>query len=117
MATNNGKRPTIPDVAHINKDVLAWALNRHPQSREVVAKAIKVSTEVLASWESGGAPPPTKKAERLAVILRMPFGFFYLPEPPSFDLPVPDARRLQPGYIPSSNFLEMLVNTLVRQDW
>lgn len=117
MATNNGKKPTIADVAHINKDVLAWALNRHHQSREHVAKAVKVAPEVLASWEAGTAPPPTAKAEKLAVVLRMPFGFFYLSAPPSFELPVPDARRLQPGYRPSPNFLELLTDTLVRQDW
>ncbi len=117
MATNNGKRPTIADVAHINKAVLTWALDRHHQSRDLVAKAVKVSPEVLASWEAGEAPPPTAKAEKLATILRMPFGFFYLSEPPSFEIPVPDARQLQPGYRPSTNFLELLNDTLVRQDW
>lgn len=117
MATNNGKKPaTIADVAHINKDVLTWALNRHPQSREIVAKAIKVSPDVLVSWEAG-TPVPTAKAEKLAVILRLPFGFFYLSEPPKFALPLPDARRLQPGCSPSPNFLELLTDTLVRQDW
>lgn len=116
MAKNTGKPITNANVAHITPAILTWAIRRSSYSRETLAKRLGISPEELTRWERG-TPPPMEKAERLASLLGIPFGFFYLASPPNAGVPIPDRRRLNVGYKPSQNFLELLNDVLVRRDW
>lgn len=106
------------DIAYVNAEVLSWALRRTRLPRAEVAKRAKVNEEQLRAWEEEeGEYPPFKKARDLARILQLPFGYFFLPAPPAEDLPLPDFRRLGRDYRPSPEFIQLLNDVLVRQDW
>ena len=107
-----------PDLAYINPSVLAWALDNSRLSRSDVASKVKVKPEKLALWEQDRqAPPPFAKAQALAKILRVPFGYFFLPDVPDDELPLPDFRSLEQSYRPTPEFLQLLNDVLVKQDW
>lgn len=104
------------DVAYINSEILTWALSRSRLSRAEVAAKVKVSEQQIRSWERD-VLPPFRKARALAKVLQIPFGYLYLPDPPDHDLPIPDFRRLGNAYTPTPEFLRLLNDVLVRQDW
>jgi len=107
-----------PDLAYVNPALISWALKRSTLSRKAVAERIEVEESDLAAWEhSGGPHPPFVKAEALAKVLHVPFGFFYLPTPPTSDLPLPDFRGFDRSYKPSADLLELLNDILIKQDW
>lgn len=107
-----------PDVAYITPTLVTWALRRSRIPRKVVAHKLKVDLRLLESWEQPeGPPPPFTKALALAKLLHVPFGFLYLHEPPEADLPLPDFRGFDPSYKPSSDFIELLNDISVKQDW
>jgi Zn-dependent peptidase ImmA (M78 family)/transcriptional regulator with XRE-family HTH domain len=108
---------TSGDLAFVNPRVLTWALNKGGVSRVVLAEKLKVSTDQLASWERRGTHPSFPKAQALAQALRIPFGYFFLPDPPSLDLPLPDFRNFDAEYSPTPHLRELLNDVLVRQDW
>src|SRR5262245_51482997 len=98
-----------PDVAYVTPSVVAWALKRSTVPRTTIATRLNVDLEQLAGWERAGGPhPPFAKAEALAKLLHVPFGFFYLNEPPADDLPLPDFRGFDHSYRPSADLLELL---------
>jgi len=104
------------DVAYLKPEILTWALRRSRLPRAEVAAKVKASVEQLRSWEED-TPPPFSKARALAKLLQVPFGYFYLDAPPADDLPIPDFRRLGKEYRPSPEFLRLLNDVLVKQDW
>jgi len=85
-------------------------------SRARIAQKLNVSEESVRSWEKK-TPPPFSKALALARLLQIPFGFFFLPQPPVQELPIPDFRRLDRSYRPTPEFLQLLNDILVKQDW
>ena len=115
-STKSRKPRTTSNVAHITPAVLSWAIERGGYSYEKLAKRLRVDVQQLKNWEQG-MPPPFSKAEDLANLLRIPFGYLYLAAPPDADLPLPDMRRLETSYRPTQNFLDLLSDVLVRQDW
>src|SRR5207245_2105234 len=78
---------------------------------------VRASGNQIADWESGTSSPPFDTAQTLAKVLRIPFGFLFLPKPPQGELPLPDFRTLDPRYKPTPDFLELLNDVLVKQDW
>ncbi|MEP7309158.1 MAG: XRE family transcriptional regulator [Acidobacteriota bacterium] len=109
--------PATNDLAFVNPRVVAWALNKGGVSRAMLAETLKVSDEQLTSWETRGAHPPFPKAQLLAKTLRIPFGYLFLPSPPSLDLPLPDFRNFDSNYSPTPNLRELLNDVMVKQDW
>ena len=105
------------DLAFVNPSVVAWALKNGGLSRTALAGKLKISIDQLAAWEQPGSHPPFPKAQLLAKALRIPFGYLFLPEPPSLDLPLPDFRNFDPAYRPSPNLRELLNDVMVKQDW
>jgi Zn-dependent peptidase ImmA (M78 family)/transcriptional regulator with XRE-family HTH domain len=119
-AKNNLKRPADggPDLAFISPPVLAWALKRSTLSRDFVAGKLKVSPEQIKEWErSDSSSPPFIKAQALAKLLHIPFGFLFLKEEPAADLPLPDFRGYDRSYRASTDLLELLNDILIKQDW
>src|SRR5437879_3129468 len=105
------------DQAYINGSVLEWARKRSGLTREGVAAKIHATARQVSDWESEAASPPFHTAQQLAKILKIPFGFLFLPEPPKDDLPLPDLRTLDRAYKPAPDFLTLLGDVLVKQDW
>src|SRR5262249_33898233 len=70
-------------------------------------------------WEKGNSRPTFRKAEELAKVLRIPFGFLFLSAPPSEQTPIPDLRTVEEGRIrkPSPDFIDLLNEVLVKQQW
>lgn len=112
---NNGMRT---DLAFVSPTVVAWALKRSGLGHEFVAQKLKVPPAELEKWgRAADSHPPFAKAQALAKLLHVPFGFFFLKEPPSADLPLPDFRGFDRDYRPSNDLLELLNDTLIKQDW
>ncbi len=73
----------------------------------------------LAEWTSGTRGPTLKQLERFARATDTPIGFFFLPEPPKEELPVPDFRT-RPGVDSghaSPNLLDTIYLCEQRQEW
>jgi transcriptional regulator with XRE-family HTH domain len=105
------------DLAFVNPRVVSWALKNGGVSRAALAGKLKVSVDQLAAWERPDSHPPFPKAQLLAKTLRIPFGYLFLPDPPSLDLPLPDFRNFDAAYRPSPNLRELLNDVMVKQDW
>jgi Zn-dependent peptidase ImmA (M78 family) len=106
------------DVAYVTPAVIAWALRRSRITPATVAEKLKVASALVEAWQRPNGPhPPFAKAQALAKLLHVPFGFFYLKQPPAPDLPLPDFRGFNRAYKPTSDLLELLNDILVKQDW
>ena len=83
---------------------ISTLVNRFPRYRE---------------WESGAARPTLKQLERLARMLHSSVGYFFLPEPPEEQLPIPDFRTVgnMRSDRPSVNLLDTVYICQQRQDW
>jgi Zn-dependent peptidase ImmA (M78 family) len=110
--------------AFINPRMLSWARRRGGLSTEQVAEKIKpVPAERIAAWESTDpekrSRPTFKQAKRLADLLHVPFGYLFLSDEPSEDLPLPDlrTRRDAAGMKPSPEFIETIYDALRKQEW
>lgn len=70
-------------------------------------------------WLSGAAQPTLKQLEDFAKLTHTAIGYFFLPEPPSLPLPVPDFRTLGDAALaqPSSELLDTLYLCQQRQAW
>jgi len=73
----------------------------------------------LPQWESGELQPTYHQLEEFARATLTPFGLFFLPEPPTERLPVPDFRTLRDERPrrPSSALLETIYQMQRRQEW
>jgi|SRR5579864_5888525 len=105
--------------ALINGDIVRWARERSGLTYAEVARPLKIQIDQIRSWEYGEAYPPFGKAEDLARLLRIPFGYLFLSKAPSDDSPIPDFRTVSdttPTGL-SSDFVEVLDHALLQQDW
>jgi len=95
--------------------VLRWAAERARLSDT----ALERSFRKWALWLSGDAQPTLKQLEDFARLTRTPIGYFFLPEPPVQQLPVPDFRTQRDEALaePSTALLDTLYLCQQRQDW
>jgi Zn-dependent peptidase ImmA (M78 family)/DNA-binding XRE family transcriptional regulator len=105
--------------ALITPALISWALERSHETADSAAKKINVKPDILSAWERGIAHPTFNQAQNLARKLNVPFGYLYLSTPPTEDLPLPDLRVVAgaPPHKPSPNFLDVLYDTLRKQQW
>lgn len=73
----------------------------------------------LPSWETGEILPTMRQLEDFATTTMAPLGYFFLPEPPVEQLPIPDFRTVtdQPVKKPSPNLLDTVYAMQRRQEW
>jgi Zn-dependent peptidase ImmA (M78 family) len=105
------------NIAFINPAVLSWARIRSGLSLPEVQTELKTSPEEFASWERGETHPPFDKAQKAARLFRIPFGYLYLSAAPNLTTPLPDLRTLEDRRPLSLDFLEVVNDALVKQDW
>ncbi len=105
--------------ALVSPPVLRWARQRARLNLEIVGQKTHVAADKIASWESGEARPTFKQAQSLAKALHVPFGYFFLSQPPQETLAIPDFRTVgsrEKGSL-SSELREVVTEALRRQDW
>lgn len=104
----------MPRIA-VKPDLLRWARERVGRSVEELSGRFKK----LAEWERGEAQPTFKQLEAFAGATYVPFGYFFLPEPPEEHLPIPDLRTIRNQDIsrPSPDLLDTIYAMQRRQGW
>lgn len=95
--------------------VLRWAAERADLHDDLLTSRFRK----WPLWLSGEAQPTLRQLENFARLTHTPIGYFFLPKPPTLDLPVPDFRTLRDESvkIPSSNLLDTIYLCQQRQDW
>lgn len=99
----------------INPEILRWAREWAGLTLEEVAEKVPG----YEKWERGEKRPTMKQLEAVANRFHTPLGYFFLPDPPNVEVPIPDFRTLgdQRPATPSPDLLETLHQMLRRQDW
>jgi len=106
------------NVAYINPRIITWALAQNKLTPEQIATQT-VPAEKIRGWENG-EPISEDQADFLAGKLHIPYLVLFLTEPPPVDpVPIPDLRTRSGKSVadPSMDFLEVINDALVRQDW
>lgn len=105
--------------AFITPEVAKWARERSGVSHAQLAATLRIDPDELVAWERGSASPPFSKAQEMARILRIPFGYLFLSTPPTEQPAIPDLRTVgedQRGRL-SPDFIEVLNDALLKQEW
>ncbi len=99
----------------VKPELLRWARERAGRKVEDFG----ASFNKLTAWERGEAQPTFKQLEDFARLTHVPFGYFFLPEPPEERIPIPDLRTLRSEKIsrPSPNLLDTIHTMQRRQAW
>lgn len=104
--------------AFINDEILRWAVERSALDAVSLAEKLGTSDERVEAWLTGDDLPTFKQAQRLAGILQIPFGFFYLPEPPSEQIPITEFRRLpRMSRRLGKDIYDLLSDIQFKRDW
>lgn len=101
--------------APVKPELLRWARERVGRSVE----EFKGNLKKLAEWERGEAQPTFKQLEDFARATHVPFGYFFLPEPPEERIPIPDLRTVRNRELghPSPDLLDTIHAMQRRQAW
>jgi len=104
--------------ALINHNILGWALKRSGHTEGTLAERLATSEDRVTAWLEGKERPTFKQAQRIATVLRVPFGFLYLPEVPTDQVPIVEFRRL-PNISARLNgdVLDLLSDVEFKRDW
>src|SRR5690242_7381959 len=105
------------NLAHINPEIIAWALKRRGVTPEEIATR-QLTAEQIRAWRDRQALPTHTQAQTLADKLRIPFLVLFLRKEPEIDLEIPDLRTVsgKPDRPPSADFMQVINDALVRQD-
>ncbi|MDR1911309.1 MAG: helix-turn-helix domain-containing protein [Helicobacteraceae bacterium] len=79
--------------------MLSWTIKRTEMSVETVAERVGTKPEIVIEWIRGAKKPTFYHAKKLAKILSVSFGYFYLGGPPRDRLPIRDFRTLSSSKI------------------
>lgn len=94
--------------------LLLWAQER--SNREVHAYEKKFPAWL--EWVEERKTPTIKQVEEIARYSHLPFGIFFLEEPPTVELPIPDYRLGRSGETtPSQDLLDSIDLSVQRQAW
>ncbi|WP_197090294.1 XRE family transcriptional regulator [Cupriavidus basilensis] len=105
--------------ALVTPRLLTWSRLRAGLSEFDVADKIPVKPEKVFEWEVGDSQPTFKQAQKWALLSHIPFGFLFLKEPPSDELPLPDLRTLggaAPAR-PSPELVDAVKDVLWKHSW
>ncbi|MBN9619003.1 MAG: ImmA/IrrE family metallo-endopeptidase [Actinobacteria bacterium] len=93
--------------------VLSWALSVTGADADALRGRFKVD-----QWRSGAAEPTLKQLKDFAKAAGVGFGYLLLPEPPAWQLPIPDFREgLTAPPAPSADLVAVISQSQRRQDW
>lgn len=106
--------------ALINPLILKWARSRRGLNVEELAKKLNLSnSSQILLWEKDEEKPTFIQVQKLANILHIPFGYFYLDSIPEEKLPIPDLRTIdnQQKLELSSDIYDLIKQIEFKQDW
>jgi Zn-dependent peptidase ImmA (M78 family) len=93
--------------------VLSWALDVTSADPASLRGRFKVD-----QWLAGDVRPTLKQLEGFATATGVAFGYFLLPRPPAWTLPIPDFREgFQDALTPSTDLVAVVNQSQRRQDW
>jgi Zn-dependent peptidase ImmA (M78 family) len=103
------------DRVSIRPELLVWARTRAGFSADTLAKRFPR----LRDWEAGRGGPTLKQLEKFATTTFAPIGYFFLPEPPVEQVPIPDFRTMSGAEMdrPSPDLLDTIYLCQQRQEW
>ena len=101
--------------APVKPGLVSWARDRASYSFDELSGRFPN----LQGWERGEILPTLKQLEAFAKTTHVPFGYFFLSEPPVETVPIPDFRTSAniSSRRPSPNLLDTLYRCQARQDW
>lgn len=99
----------------VASSLLLWAQERSKRDDEAFEKKFPAWHD----WVNAKASPTIRQVEELARYSHLPFGIFFLDEPPRVELPIPDYRLGRSGdqMMPSQDLLEVIDLSAQRQGW
>lgn len=99
---------------NINVDMLTWAIARAGYDLQDFAQKVPNTLD----WLRGDKKPTVKQLEDFSKKVYLPFGYFFLPEPPKEKLPIPFFRtnNTQATQV-SINIYDTVLLLKQRQDW
>jgi len=99
---------------NINVDMLTWAIARAGYDLQDFAQKVPNTLD----WLRGEKKPTVKQLEDFSKKVYLPFGYFFLPEPPKEKLPIPFFRtnNTQATQV-SINIYDTVLLLKQRQDW
>jgi len=105
----------LMSVAYINPKILIWAKSR----KGVDENRVESFHANYFDWEKGISKPTFNQAKKLAKILKIPFGYLYLSNPPKENVPIADLRTIgdEALNVYSVDLLEVLEDAERKQDW
>ena len=107
------------NIAFVNRHIITWALNRLGIEPDQIATPL-MPAENIRAWESGESHPTENQAELLAHKLQIPYLVLFLSDPPPPEkVPIPDLRTRSGKSLakPSREFIAVINDALLRQDW
>lgn len=98
--------------------MLRWARERASLTPAELAKRVGLVARRVEEWERTGELT-FEHLERVAEKTHAPVGFFFLPEPPSDELPISDFRRVSEGAVQAASpeLLDTIRQCQLRQAW
>ena len=97
----------------VEPSVLSWALNVTGADIEGLRRRFRVE-----QWLSGDVRPTLKQLQSFAKATGVAFGYFLLPQPPAWALPIPDFREgFDRAPTPSADLIAVLGQSQRRQEW
>lgn len=99
----------------VKPELVQWAIERSQRDRADLAALFSR----LDEWQTGQSQPTLGQLENFAAATRTPVGYFFLQEPPSEPLPIPDFRTVGSSQVsrPSPDLLDTIYLCQQRQDW
>lgn len=100
---------------NVKPTLLRWAIARS----RIPRTDIEARCPRLPEWEQGKRSPTFRQLEDFARATLVPFGYFFLPEPPEERIPIPDLRTIRNEEVgrPSPNLLDTIHAMQRRQFW
>lgn len=95
--------------------ILLWAQERSQRDPDAYEKKFPTWNQ----WVDKTVAPTIKQVEELAKYSHLPFGIFFLDQPPQVELPIPDYRIGRTGNeaTPSQDLLDVIDHSIQRQAW
>jgi Zn-dependent peptidase ImmA (M78 family) len=105
----------MSERVQINPVLFQWAQDR----ASLETAELRDKFPQYPAWLSGESNPTIKQLEKFAARTYTPFGYFFLPEPPDEQLPIPDFRTIADRRVsrPSPHLLDTIHAVQLRQEW
>jgi Zn-dependent peptidase ImmA (M78 family) len=101
-------------VVNINVNMIPWAITRAGFNLHEISESIPY----ILDWIKGDKKPTVRQLEDFSKKVYLPFGYFFLAEPPKEKLPIPYFRtNINQNQQVSINIYDTILIMQQRQDW